>query len=229
MRQRIARATEQTGKIRVVPDTVDGDELAPVPPERNEFRKRFVPNGVFAVLHTGNMGKKQDLDLVLRTADRLRDNADVRFYVFGDGAEKPAFLRRREELQLRNVEHFPLQERWLLPHMLSGADVVLINQLPEVVDIVVPSKLLTALGAGAMIVAACASGSEAANLVRVSGGGLIVPASDEAELAKTIVAVQRGEIDPADYRKRARDFALRTFDRAVIYGRLADELELHQR
>jgi colanic acid biosynthesis glycosyl transferase WcaI len=229
MRKRIARATEQREKIRIVPDTVDGDELAPVPREDNEFRKRFVPDGTFAVLHTGNMGKKQDLDLVLRTADRLRDNPDIRFYVFGDGAVKPTFLKRREELGLDNVEHFPLQERWLLPHMLSGADVLLINQLPEVVDIVVPSKLLTALAAGAMIVAACADDSETAKLVRASGGGLIVPASDEVELAKTILAAQRGEVDAADYRKRARAFALETFDRAAVYGRLVDELESQQK
>src|SRR3989454_2808998 len=53
-----------------------------------------------------------------------------------------------------NVSHHPLQERSLLSHVLSGADVVLVSQLAEVVDIVVPSKLVTAMGAGAMIVAA---------------------------------------------------------------------------
>jgi colanic acid biosynthesis glycosyl transferase WcaI len=222
MRQRIARDTENEAKIRIVPDTVDGEELAPVPPEENEFRRRFVPDGVFAVLHTGNMGKKQDLDLVLRTADRLRDNPHIRFYVFGDGAAKADFLRRREELRLDNVEHFPLQERWLLSHMLSGADVVLISQLPEVVDIVVPSKLLTALVSGAMIVAACAPDSETANLVRASGGGLIVPASDDAGLAKTIVAIHRGEVQTAAYRRRARIYALETFDRSAVYSQMAD-------
>ena len=55
---------------------------------------------------------------------------------------------------------------------------------------------------------------------------MIVPASDDAELAKTIVAAQRGEVNVEDYRKRARAFALETFDRGAVYGRLADGLEL---
>ncbi|OLE71002.1 MAG: hypothetical protein AUI36_03090, partial [Cyanobacteria bacterium 13_1_40CM_2_61_4] len=171
MRARIERVSPPNRRIRIVPDTVDGAELAPVPAARNEFRRTFVAAGVFAVLHTGNMGRKQDLDLLLRAAARLQHEASIRFYVFGDGAERERFLKRRDELALSNISHFPLQQRWMLPHMLSGADVVLVSQLPEVVDIVVPSKLLTALGAGAMIVAACASESETARLVRTSGGG----------------------------------------------------------
>ena len=71
--------------------------------------------------------------------------------MFGDGAVRTDFLRRRDQLHLKNVSHYPLQERALLPHMLNGADAVLVSQLAEVVDIVVPSKLVTAMGAGAII------------------------------------------------------------------------------
>jgi hypothetical protein len=125
------------------------------------------------------MGEKQDLHLLLRAARRLKDNANIHFYVFGDGAVKREFLRVRDDWGLANVSHFPLQERSLLPHMLYGADICLVTQLPEVVDIVVPSKLITAMGAGAMIVAACAEQSETASLLRASGGGIVVPASDD--------------------------------------------------
>ncbi len=224
MRRRIASETARPSKIRIVPDTIDGDELAPVPWEENEFRRRFVPEGVFCVLHTGNMGKKQDLHLLLRTADRLRDQGNIRFLVFGDGAVKADFLRRCQELQLGNVSHYPLQERWMLRHMLSGADVVLVSQLPEVVDIVVPSKLITALAAGAMIVAACASQSEAARLMRESEGGVVVPASDDAKLAEALLRIQQGRIDTHACRQRGRAFALANFDRRTVYGPLVSKL-----
>ncbi|UCF18252.1 MAG: glycosyltransferase family 4 protein [Gemmatimonadota bacterium] len=223
MRNRITRQMSEPSKITIVPDTVDADELAPVQ-DGNEFRSRFVPEGVFAVLHTGNMGKKQDLDLLLRAAARLRDDPSIHFYVFGDGAVKSDFLRRREELGLENVSHFPLQDRWMLRHMLSGADAVLISQLPEVVDIVVPSKLLTALAAGAMIVAACAADSETAHLVAESRGGVVVPPGDDGSLAEMLQSIKAGEVPTSDYRRRARDFAVRRFDRRAIYGPL---VELH--
>jgi len=220
MRQRIARRVEREEKIRIVPDTIDGAELAPVAPANNEFRKRFAAASTFAVLHTGNMGQKQDLDLILRAARRLRSDSGIHFYVFGDGAVKQDFLRQREEWRLDNVSHFPLQERWMLRHMLSGADVVLVSQLPEVVDIVVPSKLITALGAGAMVVAACAPLSETARLIRESKGGVWVPASDDLEFARALERIRRGDVDVQACRRNGREFAVRMFDRNVVYGQL---------
>ncbi len=219
MRRRVARDTDPR-KIRIVPDTIDASELEPVPYEANEFRRRFVPNGTFALVHTGNMGQKQDLDLLLRTACRFRDDPTVHFYVFGDGAAKDRFFRVRSELGLNNVSHYPLQDRPFLRHMLSGADMVLISQLPEVVDIVVPSKLLTALGAGAMIVGACAPESETARLIGESGGGLVVSASDDEALAAAIRRIRADQVDTARLRRQAREFAVQRFDRNVIYGAL---------
>lgn len=222
MRRRITRDVDAS-KVRIVPDTIDGAELKPVAPDANEFRRRYVPPGTFAVLHTGNMGQKQDLDLLLRTATRYKDDPGVQFYVFGDGAAKERFLRTRDELRLKNVAHHPLQDRGMLRHMLSGADVVLISQLPEVVDIVVPSKLLTALGAGATIVAACATESETARLVRDSGGGIVIPASDDEALYRAIEQIRRWEVDATQMRRRAREFALARFERGAVYGPLLQQ------
>ena len=117
MVDRIARETKDPKKISILPNTIDVDELAPGPNQGVPFREAFVPDGTFAVVHAGNMGQKQDLDLLLRTARRLRDHADIHFYVFGDGAVKDDFLRKRAEWGLGNVSHFPFQEREMLPHI----------------------------------------------------------------------------------------------------------------
>ena len=111
----------------------------------------------------------------------------------------------------------------MLRHMLSGADVVLVSQLPEVVDVVVPSKLLTALGAGAMVVAACACDSETARLLSESGGGVVIPASDDEEFVRVIRRVRAGDVDSAGHRRRARAFAVKHFDRTTVYGPLVQE------
>ena len=222
MRRRIAQDVDAR-KIKIVPDTIDASELEPVAPEANEFRHRFVTPGTFAVLHTGNMGQKQDLDLLLRTAQRFKDDRGVHFFVFGDGAAKDRFLRLRDEMGLKNVSHYPLQDRVMLRHMLSGAHVVLVSQLPEVVDIVLPSKLLTALGAGATIVAACADESETARLVRDSGGGIVIPASDDEALYCAIERIRRWEVDATQMRRRAREFAVARFERGTVYGPLLQQ------
>ena len=220
MKRRVAAHCERAEKIQIVPNTIDVQELTPRPGQGTPFRDQFVPAGTFAVVHTGNMGEKQDLDLILRAAQLLKHDPAVRFYVFGDGAVRESFLRRRDEWELSNVSHLQFQDRAMLPHLLNGADVLLVSQRPEVVDIVVPSKLMTAMGSAAMIVAACASESETARILTASGGGLIVPASDEKALVAAILDVKSGKVDVLRHRQNVHAFAKRTFDRGVIYGRL---------
>ncbi|HSM15977.1 MAG TPA: glycosyltransferase [Gemmatimonadales bacterium] len=225
MRRRI-EALNPARPIEIVPDTIDAGELAPPAPAGNLFRARFVPPGTFAVVHSGNMGKKQDLDLLLRAADLVRDDSAIHFYVFGDGAVRERFLRRRDELRLANVSHHPLQERSLLPHMLAGADVLLVSQLAEVGDLVVPSKLITAMAAGAMVVAACSADSETARLVTESGGGIRIESGDASALVETIGRLRREEVDAEPFRIKARAYATEHFDRNVVYGRVAEELNV---
>jgi colanic acid biosynthesis glycosyl transferase WcaI len=217
MRKRIAQMTVVPEKIQIVPNTIDVAELAPGPHQGKPFRDRFVPPDVFAIVHTGNMGEKQDLDLLLRAARLLKNERTIHFYVFGDGAVKAHFLRCLTEWELTNVSHFPFQERAIFAHALYGADVLLLSQRPEAVDIVVPSKLMTAMGAGAMIVAACPPNSETARILLSSGGGLIVPSSDENALVEAILRVKAGEENVQRHRERVRTFAEHNFDRRAIY------------
>lgn len=223
MRKRIASRTRDRTKIGILPNTIDAEELKPDPAAALRFRGRFVPSGTFAVVHSGNMGEKQDLNIVLRAATRLRNYPDIHFYVFGDGAVRDSFVRQMRELQLENVSHFPFLNRAEFPGMMCGADIVLVSQLPEVVDIVVPSKLVTAMGAGSMIVAACASQSETATLIRQSEGGIVVPASDDERLVETILSVKQGVIETHSLRQNARAYAVRVFERGAVYGKLISE------
>jgi len=224
MRRRIAAATAAPEKIRLVPNTIDPDELAPPDPGANRFRERFVAPGKFAVVHSGNMGEKQNLPLLLRTADLLRSMLDIHFFVIGDGAVKDEFLRKKSEMRLENVTHLGFLEREMLPDMLAGADVFLVSQVPEAIDIVVPSKLVTAMGAGAMVIAACDPSSETGRMVSTSGGGIVTSPTDESALARNILSVRDGEVDAARCRVNARSFAVAHFSRREVYGPLAQRL-----
>ena len=217
MRQRIARESAPATRISILPNAIDVDELWTGSEQGIPFREQFVPASTFAVVHAGNMGEKQDLELLLRAARRMREYDDIHFYVFGDGAVKAGFLGRRAEWELENVSHFPFQERGMLPHMLHGADAFLVSQSSSVVDIVVPSKLATAFGAGAMVVASCAENSETARLVRESGGGIVIPAGDDEALSRVILELKSGELDSRPYREAGRAYARAHLDREQAY------------
>jgi colanic acid biosynthesis glycosyl transferase WcaI len=222
MRARIQAKAGKSKRVRIVPVTIDARELAPVAPDKNEYLRLFA-KGRFTVVHSGNMGQKQDLVILLRAAEALRDDPDVHFFIFGDGAIKEQTVKQREEIGLTNVSIFDLQERAMLPHTLSGADVFLVSQRAEIVDVVVPSKMMTAMAAGAMVVASCDRASEAATLLNRTKGGIVLDAGDFAGLVRLIAGMRNGEVDTTGYRRRAREAAMCEFDRDSVYGAVISE------
>jgi colanic acid biosynthesis glycosyl transferase WcaI len=216
-------------KVHLLPNTVAVDEFLQAGDQGKPFRDEFVPPGTFAVVHAGNMGEKQDLGVLLRAARILLKEQEIRFYVVGDGAVRDRVETQCKEWRLSNVTLLPFQPRAMLPHMLYGADVLLVSQKPEVIDTVVPSKLITAMAAGAMIVATCSSSSETARLLGESESGIVVPPSDEAALVEALLRIRSGNFPVAENRARASRFATLHFDRSAIYARLLKTLSHYGR
>ena len=72
--------------------------------------------------------------------------------------------------------------------------------------------------------ASCARDSETGRILRQNEVGLIVEAGDDEALAEAVSRIERGEVDVAGYRARARAFALETYSRDVVYGPMARAL-----
>jgi glycosyltransferase involved in cell wall biosynthesis len=141
------------------------------------------------VLHTGNMGLKQDLGNVVRAAGLGRDRGrdDLLFILLGDGNDRPAVQRLAGgTANVRFVEPVPDQ---LYPLALAAADCLLLNERRSVRDMCLPSKLTSYLAAGRPIVAATAAAGEAARQVLAAGAGLVVPPARPDQLLDAVVRV----------------------------------------
>lgn len=133
------------------------------------------------VVHAGNMGAKQGLENVVAAA-RIADRSDaaVRFVLLGDGNQR----RKLEDAavgakSLQFIRPVPAEE---FTRVLKAADVLLVNEKPDVADMAVPSKLTSYFVSGRPVVAATSDGSATAYEVRSSGAGVIVPADDPETL-----------------------------------------------
>ena len=100
------------------------------------------------VLYSGNMGKKQGLEIVLQAADRLRQEPDLLFLMIGTGAAQDDLIQLAEQLQLVNLKFYPLQPYEDLPALMALADIHLVVQKRGAADAVLPSKLSTIFAVG---------------------------------------------------------------------------------
>jgi len=206
-------------KIRQIPHWVDMLSIRPELPLDDSRRAYQIDDSAFLVLHTGNLGAKQKLENVLEAACCLRDLPDVRFCLVGEGTEKARLEQHARHLGLSNVGFLPLLPRESIPSLLATANVLLLNQAARVVDMVIPSKLLTYLAAGRPVIAAVPSASEAARCLEQAGAGLVVAPENPTLLAAAIRRLYENRPQAIQMGRAARHFAELNFDSDRILPR----------
>lgn len=148
------------------------------------------PDDATVCLHAGNMGAKQGLENVIEAARLAQSSAaPLLFVLMGDGNRRRELQQLAWRHRLANVQFLPLQPADRVSSVLAAADVLLVNQLPSVADMSLPSKLSAYFASGRPVVAACAAGSETAREITDSGAGLLVPAASPAQLLEGILRV----------------------------------------
>jgi len=144
----------------------------------------------FLVMHTGNMGKKQDLLNVVQAAELSQDLPHLVWLLVGQGEERAVLEEAINQRKLRNIRLLPLQPAEGLAEMYSAADVLLVNQRAAIVDSVIPSKLLTYMAAGRPVLAAVSDESETARYIARAQCGLIVHPQDPKALVEAVLLLR---------------------------------------
>jgi colanic acid biosynthesis glycosyl transferase WcaI len=178
-------------KLKLIPDWADTQRVYPMAGATIFRKANGLAKDQFLVLHTGNMGKKQDLMNVVRAAELSQSTPDLTWLLIGNGEERDALEQEIRRRKLRNIRLLPLQPAEGLGEMYAAADVLLLNQKAAVEDSVIPSKLLTYMSAGRAVLAAVSEKSEAAQYIRRAQCGLLVPAEAPKALAEAVLALRR--------------------------------------
>jgi len=178
-------------KLHLIPDWGDTSCLRPSLRDSGFRDAHGIPSSVFLAMHTGNMGKKQDLLNLVRAAQLSRQDAGLLWLLVGEGEERPSLEREVLQHGLANIRLLPLQPAELVPQMYAAADALLLNQRSAVEDAVIPSKLLTYMSSGRPVVAAVSERSEAARQVRRADCGVLLPAEDPEALLASVNSLRR--------------------------------------
>lgn len=168
----------------------------------------------FVVLHTGNMGLKQGLHNLLAAARALGPDSGVRVVLMGDGNQRRSLEQAGQDIA--NLSIVDPVDGDLYPDVLRAADLLVVNELPSVGDMSLPSKLTSYFSAGRPVLAAVsADGACARELASTGGAGVRVEPDRPQELADAVRALRE---DPVDLKRRGAlgaDYASRVLGRSA--------------
>ena len=157
----------------------------------------------FVVIHTGNMGAKQDLENVVEAAKVFRADAEVKIYLVGHGNQEANLKRLCEGIE--NISVMPAVADDQYSALLSAADLLLVNERSTQMEMSLPSKLTSYLYSERPVIAAVPSGG--ATWKFLDGVAELVEAGDPVALARSIEELSKQPEKLADLAKRGREFA----------------------
>ena len=180
----VVRHGANAARTIVAPNVVDTTEIQPGERD-NPFRRRYeIPSDEFVVSFAGVLGYSQDLDTVIEAARLLLHDTRIKFYIVGDGVEKPRLLSLARGLA--NVRFLPMLQKKEYVELLHASDVCLSTLRASVRTPVVPSKILSIMAAGRPVVTAMALDGDAPALVRETQCGLCVEPENPDQLREAI-------------------------------------------
>ncbi len=219
-RRGIIAAGAAPENVVVIPNGVNTEVYRPAapPPAIPEWEGKFI------CLYAGTQGYIHAVETVLGAAERLRQQQDILFVLFGGGSEQTALAASARERRLNNICFLPPRPPAELAGCIARADVALatLRDCP-LSERALPVKMLTYLACSTPVLL-CGRGESAA-VLRESGAGFCLEPEDSAALAEAILRLKADRTLRDRLAARGREFVLQHCSRRLFAGQIAGLLE----
>jgi colanic acid biosynthesis glycosyl transferase WcaI len=191
----IARGVEP-GRVFEMRNWSDA-RFAADPAGADTIRAAWGLTGKVVALYSGNIARKQGIEILVEAARLLQNRTGIAFVICGEGPNRAELERLAEGLP--NVQLHDLQPAQKMGAMLTMADLHLLPQIAGAADLVT-----NMLASGRPVVATTEPGTGLYG--EVDGCGLITPPGDAAALAAAISVLaddpgRRAELGQAAYNR----------------------------
>ncbi len=166
------------------------EELTAHNDEENTFLKKYPkkPNE-FRVVYAGNLGKMQNVELVIQAASYLQDQKNITFYIIGGGANEAALKAYARNENLKNVVFVGMQPPEEVADLYKSADINVIPLRKGLIYAALPSKTADCLIAGKNIITCFDEDSSFSRIMDSYGFDNCSP-SNPKELAEKILLLE---------------------------------------
>lgn len=191
--------------------------FAPDPQGAANLRGEWQLGGRTVALYSGNIARKQGIEILIEAAKALRHRADITFVICGEGPNRAALDGLAEGLP--NVLLRGLQPAERMGALLAMADLHLLPQIAGAADLLLPSKLTNMLASGRPVIATCVPGTGL--YAEIEGCGISTAPGDAAALAGAIASLVDDPSRRAELGQTALKRAAERWSKASILDRAA--------
>ncbi|MEO1524590.1 MAG: glycosyltransferase family 4 protein [Planctomycetota bacterium] len=208
-------------KVEIIPNWADCGSIQPIAHDGNAFRKRVELDDSFVVMHSGNMGLTQRLEVLIEAAAEPHWPTRAKLLLVGNGASRDQLIAKKEALNLTDdrVRFVNYQPREELAHSLSAADLHIVSMHENITGCLCPSKLYGIMAAGRSILGIADPRTDLCRTIKEHQLGWCVPPGSPAAVAKAVADAERQITYEGELNRRAREGAERHYDRDVIVER----------
>ena len=187
-----------------------------------ETRHPLLSSNKFKILYSGNIGAKQDWDFFCKFINQLKDTSNIEVIVVGEGAEKEKIVSKLKSFSF--VKHHNLVPFNELPHLLSSADLHVLFQKSEVIDTVMPSKLLGMMASGKPSIVTGNFKSEVATIFKESKAGYYFDGNSVNQIIEHVNLLLSNEKLRKQFGDNAKNYVKVKFSQKEVLDNFIDEL-----
>jgi glycosyltransferase involved in cell wall biosynthesis len=207
-------------KVSLIANGVDPEMFDPNA-DGASLRAKWAQPGQFVATYAGAMGMANDLPTVLRAAKLLQDFPNIRFWMVGDGKDRPELEKLASELGLQNVTFTGSVSKTEMKNVLaaSNACIATLKDIP-MFRTTYPNKVFDYMASGRPTVLGI-DGVIRAVIEDAEGGIYVQPGSPDA-LAAAVLALSRNPEAAQRMGCNARSYVVTHFNRHDQAAAFAD-------
>lgn len=178
--------------------------LKPSNLSRSEARGALnISENSFLILHSGNIGHKQDLLNVVKAAKLLEEYSDIKFLLVGHGNQEEKIRVAIDGCGNIELRSFYSSEDF--PKALASASLLLVNEIPTLREMALPSKLTSYLASGSPVLASVSKQSATSKFL--GDAAFVVEPGNPRALADAVLKLKADATLREQLSKNAKTFS----------------------
>lgn len=195
---------------KLLPNWVDQNFIVPEGYKKHSYLK----SDKFKILYSGNIGEKQDWDFFIKFAKELDKERDIQIIVVGNGSKR--YWLEEKLLDLENIWFYNPVAYSELSDLLCSADLHILFQKVNLIDTVMPSKILAMMASKRPSLITGSLKSEVAKVIIESKGGKFFETNSTTDVLKYVYELKSNKKLINNYGENSRSYIVEKFSKNQI-------------